>query len=136
MLRYLTNKRARHVQVFRPTNYHVMLRFPTNKLKHIKTPSGSTRWKPRGRMYGLLFESVQMYIKQDYGDELWVAVLEQSGLPQVVIQLHKTYPDEWMLNLAKSAAQVLGNQVNDVMLYFGTCFVSFFTKFNYDQILR
>ncbi|KAK3766562.1 hypothetical protein RRG08_028680 [Elysia crispata] len=87
-------------------------------------------------MYGLLFESVQMYIKQDYGDELWAAVLEQAGLPQVVFQLHKTYPDEWMLNLAKSAAQVLGNQVNDVMFYFGTCFVSFFTKFNYDQILR
>ncbi|GFN93879.1 soluble guanylate cyclase 88e, partial [Plakobranchus ocellatus] len=104
--------------------------------KTVSTPSGSTRRKPRGRMYGLLFESIQVYIKQDYGDELWATILEQAGIPQVVFQLHKTYPDEWMVNLAKAAAIVLGGEVNDVMFYFGTCFVNFFTKFNYDQILR
>nr|KAI8759969.1 soluble guanylate cyclase 88E-like [Biomphalaria glabrata] len=101
------------------------------------TPSGSSRRRARGRMYGMLFESIQFFIKQDYGTDIWSTVLEAAGIPNVIFIPHKTYPDEWMVNLAKATCQTLSNQnLNEVMLYFGTCFVNFCCKFSYDKILR
>ncbi|BFZ05038.1 hypothetical protein BsWGS_08077 [Bradybaena similaris] len=88
-------------------------------------------------MYGMLFESIQFFIKQDYGVDFWVRVLEEAGIPHVIFIPHKTYPDEWMVNLAKATCTVLEDQeLNDTMLYFGACFVSFCCKFSYDKILR
>ncbi|XP_059168455.1 soluble guanylate cyclase 88E-like isoform X2 [Physella acuta] len=100
------------------------------------TPSGSSRRHARGRMYGMLFESIQFFIKQDYGTDIWSTVLDAACIPNVIFIPHKTYPDEWMVNLAKATCHVLGNALNDVMLYFGTCFVNFCCKFSYDKILR
>ncbi|XP_059139522.1 soluble guanylate cyclase 89Da-like, partial [Physella acuta] len=97
------------------------------------TPSGSSRRHARGRMYGMLFESIQFFIKQDYGTDIWSTVLDAACIPNVIFIPHKTYPDEWMVNLAKATCHVLGNALNDVMLYFGTCFVNFCCKFSYDK---
>ncbi|CAG5133322.1 unnamed protein product, partial [Candidula unifasciata] len=88
-------------------------------------------------MYGMLFESIQFFIKQDYGVNFWARVLQEAGIPNVIFIPHKTYPDEWMVNLAKATCTVLEDQeLNDTMLYFGACFVSFCCKFSYDKILR
>ncbi|KAK6189728.1 hypothetical protein SNE40_001727 [Patella caerulea] len=88
-------------------------------------------------MYGLLFESIQHYIKEDYGEEEWLKILEDAGLKNMVFTTHNVYKDQIMLNLASSCSNILKDRTMDEFLgYFGTCFVNFCAGYGYDKILR
>lgn len=88
-------------------------------------------------MYGMLLESVQFFIKENYGNDNWNMILEHGGIKNMVFSPHKLYKDEIMLNLAKSCSVVLKDRSTEEYLnFFGQCFVKFFSHYGYDKILR
>ncbi|ELT87466.1 hypothetical protein CAPTEDRAFT_23131, partial [Capitella teleta] len=89
-------------------------------------------------MYGMLLESIQHFIIERYGDDAWGTVLRQAGLANTVFATHRRYPDDIMTKLACTCSAVLPspNTPEDYMLYFGTCFVKYFTHYGYDSIMR
>ncbi|XP_021357181.1 soluble guanylate cyclase 89Da-like isoform X3 [Mizuhopecten yessoensis] len=91
----------------------------------------------RGKMYGMLLESVQYYIKTDHGEDIWRAVLEHVGLKNAVFTTHVVYPDHVMLDLSKACSVLVGDRTPEEYLqYFGQCFVKFFSHYGYDKIVR
>ncbi|XP_033752088.1 soluble guanylate cyclase 88E-like [Pecten maximus] len=91
----------------------------------------------RGKMYGMLLESVQHYVKTEHGEEVWRAILEHIGLRNTVFNTHGIYPDRVMLDLSKACSKVIGDRTSEEYLqYFGQCFVKFFSHYGYDKIVR
>lgn len=88
-------------------------------------------------MYGMLLESVQHYVRLDYGDELWYRVLRYAGLKNVVITSHGLYHDNTMLDIAHGCSVVMGDRTAEKYLqYFGQCFVKYFSHYDYDKVVR
>ncbi|XP_069132161.1 soluble guanylate cyclase 88E-like isoform X2 [Argopecten irradians] len=91
----------------------------------------------RGKMYGMLLESVQYYIKSEHGEDVWRAILEQIGLRNTVFNTHSIYPDNVMLDLSNTCSDLIGGRTPEEFLrYFGQCFVKFFSHYGYDRIVR
>ncbi|XP_041365929.1 soluble guanylate cyclase 88E-like [Gigantopelta aegis] len=88
-------------------------------------------------MYGILLESIQYFIKDRYGEDVWLRILDTASIRNLVFSTHKTYEDKIMVRLAESCSKVLDNMtINDAMYYFGQCFVDFCRHYGYDKILR
>ncbi|XP_076621621.1 soluble guanylate cyclase 89Db [Colletes latitarsis] len=82
-------------------------------------------------MYGMLLESVQHFVQVEYGEDMWRQVLEKADCKHMVFNTRQIYPDELMTNLAAALATLSGNSVDDVMQFFGKCFVRFFSNLGY-----
>ncbi|XP_023225847.1 soluble guanylate cyclase 88E-like [Centruroides sculpturatus] len=89
-------------------------------------------------MYGMLLESVQHYVRNEYGDVAWSRVLEEAGYKNVVFTTHQTYPDKLMIDLASACCHHIPiNEKNAAFLrFFGKCFVRFFSHYGYDTLIR
>lgn len=94
----------------------------------------------RGTMYGILLESIQHYVQEQYGAGVWQRVVQEVGLGQDdVFFTHTQYDDAVMVQLANVCSAVLPHVLPNAdrsMHYFGTCFVSFCAHYGYDKILR
>ena len=87
-------------------------------------------------MYGMLLESIQHFIQEVYSEEAWSAILQHAQCKNMEFTTHKRYKDEIMLNLAQSCSHILKDKTKDeFMLFFGQCFVKFFSHYGYDKIL-
>ena len=92
-------------------------------------------------MYGLLLESVQFYLKEKYGDEIWQEIRQRAGVAQCAFVTHQIYSDDLMQKIAEAAEQTGTLHKNnmtkqDYMQFFGACFVKFFSHYGYDKIVR
>ncbi|GIY74025.1 soluble guanylate cyclase 89Da [Caerostris darwini] len=89
-------------------------------------------------MYGMLLESIQHFVQEEYGEEVWNQVLEESGFKNAVFTTHKVYPDRLIPCLASSCSKFSKNddKVDDFLCFFGRCFVRFFTHYGYDTLIR
>lgn len=91
-------------------------------------------------MYGMLLESIQHYLKEIYGEEVWNKIRALAGVENRVFVTHHRYSDELFHKIADSAAEVVGKQnewkKKDFMKFFGNCFVKFFSNYGYDRIVR
>lgn len=91
-------------------------------------------------MYGMLLESVQYYLTEKYGEEIWEEIRERAGITDHVFVTHQRYSETCMKEIADSAEEVLGEETDmtsdDFMQYFGSCFVNFFSHYGYDRVIR
>lgn len=91
-------------------------------------------------MYGLLLESINFQITEKYGKEVWQQILEEADLKNYVFVTHRLYSEDLMFKLADGVIKVIGEEedmiMDDVMRFFGVCFVKFFNHYGYDPIIR
>ncbi|XP_026333565.1 soluble guanylate cyclase 89Db-like [Hyposmocoma kahamanoa] len=63
-------------------------------------------------MYGWLLESVQHFIVQECGEEVWETILRESGARNTVFSMQQQYPDTLMLRLASALTRIVTNDPN------------------------
>lgn len=87
-------------------------------------------------MYGMLLESVQHFVQLEYGEDVWQKLLLKSECKYSVFNTHQTYPDNVMSLLAEALANITSTSIDDSMMFFGRCFVRFFSNYGYDVIIK
>ncbi|XP_022124835.2 soluble guanylate cyclase 89Db isoform X1 [Pieris rapae] len=63
-------------------------------------------------MYGMLLESVQHFIVQECGEDVWETILQEAGAKNTVFMTRQQYPDALMLRLACALSRLLNNDPN------------------------
>ncbi|XP_029173024.1 soluble guanylate cyclase 89Db-like [Nylanderia fulva] len=87
-------------------------------------------------MYGMLLESVQYFVQLEFGEEVWLQILEKADCKHMVFNTRQTYSDDLMTNLAAALATYTGDSVDNIMQFFGKCFVRFFSNLGYDCTIK
>ncbi|XP_076546019.1 soluble guanylate cyclase 89Da isoform X2 [Osmia lignaria lignaria] len=87
-------------------------------------------------MYGMLLESVQHFVQLEYGEDVWLQIVEKAECKHIVFNTRQTYPDELMTNLAAALVAFNGETVDNVMQFFGKCFVRFFSNLGYACMIK
>ncbi|KAL0134164.1 hypothetical protein PUN28_001180 [Cardiocondyla obscurior] len=87
-------------------------------------------------MYGMLLESVQYFVQLEFGEEVWFRILEKVDCKRIVFNTRQIYPDELMINLAAALAEYTGDSMDNIMQFFGKCFVRFFSNLGYDCTVK
>ncbi|KAK3701097.1 hypothetical protein QZH41_015883, partial [Actinostola sp. cb2023] len=84
--------------------------------------------------------SICFYTTEKYGKQIWQQVLAASNIETTVFVTQKLYSEDLIFKLADGALEILGEEedmtLDDVMRYFGVCFVKFFNHYGYDPIIR
>ncbi|XP_048477612.1 soluble guanylate cyclase 89Db [Plutella xylostella] len=63
-------------------------------------------------MYGWLLESVQHFVVQECGEEIWETILREAGARNTVFSATQQYPDTLMLRLASALARLVTKDPN------------------------
>ncbi|XP_052754542.1 soluble guanylate cyclase 89Db-like [Galleria mellonella] len=63
-------------------------------------------------MYGWLLESVQHFVVQECGEEIWETILREAGARNTVFSATQQYPDALMLRLASALAGLFSKDSN------------------------
>ncbi|XP_063990825.1 uncharacterized protein LOC135169589 [Diachasmimorpha longicaudata] len=87
-------------------------------------------------MYGMLLESVQHFVQLEYGERIWLDILQEVGAKNTVFNTRQTYSDSLIPNLAQALAEKTGDSVDNMMRFFGKCFVRFFSNLGYDCMIK
>ncbi|XP_044019324.1 soluble guanylate cyclase 89Db-like [Aphidius gifuensis] len=87
-------------------------------------------------MYGMLLESVQHFVQLEYGEDVWQEMLQEVGIKNTIFNTRQIYPDSLMLDLASALAKKNNDTINNVMHFFGKCFVRFFSNLGYDCTIK
>ncbi|KAH8276814.1 hypothetical protein KR026_001374 [Drosophila bipectinata] len=87
-------------------------------------------------MYGMLYESVQHYIQQEYGMDTWKKICQIVDCKHQSFKTHQIYPDKLMPDIAAALSACTGESFDFCMNFFGRCFVRFFSNFGYDKMIR
>ncbi|XP_014213715.1 soluble guanylate cyclase 89Db-like [Copidosoma floridanum] len=87
-------------------------------------------------MYGMLLESIQYFVQLQYGEDMWLDILERAGAKHTVFNTRQTYPDDLMTKLAAGLAMHTCETVDNVMKFFGKCFVRFFNNLGYGRMIK
>ncbi|XP_044728645.1 soluble guanylate cyclase 89Db-like [Chrysoperla carnea] len=87
-------------------------------------------------MYGMLLESVQHFVQLEYGEELWLRVVQHAGCRHTVFNTHQVYPDTLITDLAAACAEITQSTNDAFMQFFGRCFVRYFSNFGYDATIK
>ncbi|XP_070493703.1 soluble guanylate cyclase 89Da-like isoform X2 [Chironomus tepperi] len=87
-------------------------------------------------MYGMLLESVQHFVQLEFGDHVWNRALIVAQCKHNVFNTHQQYPDNLVPDLAAALAEITGKQYDHFMIFFGRCFVRFFSNFGYDDMIK
>ncbi|XP_073952165.1 soluble guanylate cyclase 89Db-like isoform X2 [Choristoneura fumiferana] len=61
-------------------------------------------------MYGILLESIQFFVTQECGEEIWESILREAGARNTVFSATQQYPDALMLRLASALARLVGEE--------------------------
>lgn len=76
----------------------------------------------------ILKGTIKFSLQLEYGENMWLQLLERADCKHMVFNTRQTYPDELMTNLAAALAEFNGESVENVMQFFGKCFVRFFSN--------
>ncbi|XP_030374686.1 soluble guanylate cyclase 89Db [Scaptodrosophila lebanonensis] len=87
-------------------------------------------------MYGMLYESVQHYVQEEYGKEVWRKICQIVDCRHNTFKTHQIYPDKLMPDFAAALSACTGESFDSCMNFFGRCFVRFFSNFGYDKMIR
>ncbi|XP_032673100.1 soluble guanylate cyclase 89Da-like isoform X2 [Odontomachus brunneus] len=74
--------------------------------------------------------------KLEFGDKIWCHILEKADCKHMVFNTRQTYSDELMTNLAAALAAYTGDSMDNIMQFFGRCFVRFFSNLGYDCTVK
>lgn len=70
----------------------------------------------------------------EYGEEVWMEILQEGGVKNTVFKTRQQYPDTLMTNLAMALAKKNCTSLDTTMHFFGKCFVRFFSNLGWDNI--
>ncbi|XP_059611883.1 soluble guanylate cyclase 89Db-like isoform X2 [Phlebotomus argentipes] len=87
-------------------------------------------------MYGMLLESVQHFVQLEFGEMVWKQALAATGCKYSVFNTHQIYSDSLMPDLAAALSAITGKSTEYFMVFFGRCFVRFFSNFGYDKMIK
>ncbi|KAL3310691.1 Soluble guanylate cyclase gcy-31, partial [Cichlidogyrus casuarinus] len=87
-------------------------------------------------MYGLLLEGVRMFVEENYGEDVWQTLLENTQVKQHSFQTRTVYPENLIGRLVLALSKHLNSSPEQVMLDNGQFFVNLMTKFGYNKLLR
>ncbi|XP_055525809.1 soluble guanylate cyclase 89Db-like isoform X5 [Wyeomyia smithii] len=87
-------------------------------------------------MYGMLLESVQHFVQLEYGEHIWRQALLTTGCKLTVFNTYQQYPDSLIPDLAAALSAITGKSIDEFMVFFGRCFVRFFSNFGYDELIK
>ncbi|XP_058812767.1 soluble guanylate cyclase 89Db-like isoform X1 [Topomyia yanbarensis] len=87
-------------------------------------------------MYGMLLESVQYFVQLEYGEHIWRQALLTTGCKLTVFNTYQQYPDSLIPDLAAALSAITGKSIDEFMVFFGRCFVRFFSNFGYDELIK
>nr|XP_023019208.1 soluble guanylate cyclase 89Db-like [Leptinotarsa decemlineata] len=87
-------------------------------------------------MYGMLLESVQHFVKMEYGEEFWKEIKTIAKCDYDKFKTHQVYPDFILGSLAAACATLTNASYDNFMNFFGRCFVRFFTNLGYDVTVK
>ncbi|XP_032674743.1 soluble guanylate cyclase 89Db-like isoform X4 [Odontomachus brunneus] len=76
------------------------------------------------------------YFMLEFGDKIWCHILEKADCKHMVFNTRQTYSDELMTNLAAALAAYTGDSMDNIMQFFGRCFVRFFSNLGYDCTVK
>jgi hypothetical protein len=74
-------------------------------------------------MYGIVNKAIQGLITENFGEEVWQNVKEESGVNHDIVFSNESYPDEETFKLAEAASKVLKKDINDIFIAFGEYWV-------------
>lgn len=72
--------------------------------------------------------SKNTFLQLEFGEEIWYHILEKADCKHMVFNTRQIYSDELMTNLAAALAMYTGDSIDNVMQFFGRCFVRFFSN--------
>lgn len=72
----------------------------------------------------------------EFGDRVWNQALISSQCRHNVFNTHQQYPDSLIPDLAAALAAITGKPYDYFMIFFGRCFVRFFSNFGYDSMIK
>lgn len=75
---------------------------------------------------------IEKNVKLEYGERVWNRALIASQCKYNVFNTHQQYPDSLIPDLAAALAEITGKQYDYFMVFFGKCFVRFFSNFGWD----
>ncbi|CAF3287078.1 unnamed protein product [Rotaria socialis] len=88
-------------------------------------------------IYGILLESCRDGICHAYGSATWQRVVEELNFESESFTTLGRYDEALVERIAECLSEALGDGgVDFYMQFFGECFVTFFTNYGYDKILR
>ncbi|KAI3378926.1 hypothetical protein SNEBB_010580 [Seison nebaliae] len=88
-------------------------------------------------MYGLLLESVQFFIKDTYGEDVWDELMDACNIDQRHFITHQIYSDSIIVKIAQALAEITETEsLDDILMMFGKCFVQYFSHFGFDKLIR
>jgi hypothetical protein len=70
-------------------------------------------------MNGIVFNIFEKFIAENFGDETWDLILDESGEEEDVFVGPKTYPDSTFLNLVQTAVKLKELKLEDTIRMFG-----------------
>jgi predicted hydrocarbon binding protein len=77
-------------------------------------------------MKGLVFNIFEEFIEENFGDDTWDLILDESGEEEDVFVGPKTYPDSIFMNLVQTAVKLKELKLEDAVRMFG--------KFSYSRL--
>jgi len=86
-------------------------------------------------MYGIINQSIQELIIQEFGEETWLRILNKSGVDVPEFQNHEVYDDAYTYKLAGATAQVLDTTVNNVLKLFGEFWIVEISQKKYPNLM-
>lgn len=87
-------------------------------------------------MYGLLLDSIQKFICEQYGERYWSMVRRRAKLKNQWFVTHEVYSDSLMSELVDALAQELGQDRETVLRMFGQYFAESIGRYGYARLLR
>ncbi len=86
-------------------------------------------------MYGLINGALKDMVKERFGEEKWLEVLEASGVPNDSFLSLRTYDDNVTFALAEAASKVLATPLDDCLEMFGQYWVLVTASNSYGSLL-
>jgi len=87
-------------------------------------------------MYGLVNQSIQGLVVDNYGQETWDLIRLKSGVREDFFESNKVYDDKVTYDLASAASEILKVSVHDVLSSFGKYWVLKIAKDKYGSLMN
>ena len=71
------------------------------------------------RMHGSIFVLLKRFVESAYDYSTWIKLLEAAGIRRAAYQMSETYPTQELMRIIRTAAQLTGIPVPDLMEKYG-----------------
>lgn len=87
-------------------------------------------------MYGLIHQAARAMVVETLGQEVWVEILESTGMHEGDFISARSYPDSQTLALVAAIAERIKVSVPDVLKSFGRYWITFTARSHYASVMR